>query len=215
MKCWECGNEGTKQFDLKKPEYFLDEVFDYIPASQRWYCEECYSRIMTERKTDRLEYVRLKKKLMYERAVRMLEKQDVSLYDYKEALEVVKEFSENDLDKFDSSHEMVAAAVLINEEVRVKTQHKIAGYRTDFYLPEFNVVLEIDGEFHKLTKKKDSKRDIKIRQELGQDSEVIRIGTKFIEENAKMLLDAVLALKEERQKIRKQNFGALPEWYTK
>lgn len=215
MNCWECGKEGTKQFDMRKAEYLFDEFFDFVPATQRWYCEECYSRIMTERKTDRAEYVRLKKKLMYERAVRMLEKQDVDLYEYKDALDLVKSYSENHPDVFDSADEIVAATVLIKKGKHIKPQHKVAGYKVDFFIPSMKIVLEIDGVFHKMSEKRDSKRDIKIRQELGQDFEIIRINTKYIENNAKMLVDAIRAVREERQKIRRQNFGLLPEGYSR
>ena len=215
MVCWECNKEGTKQFDFKKAEYIDDELFDFVPASQRWYCEECYSRIATERKDDRLEYVRLKKKLMYERAVRMLEKQSVDLYEYKAALEKVSAYSDQNRDAFDSADEMVAAAVLIKNGFKIKVQHKVAGYSLDFYIPSLKIVLEIDGIFHKYSTKRDSKRDLKIRQELGSDVEVIRIDTKFIEQNAKMLVEAIKTLYEERQKLRSQNFGLLPEWYKK
>ena len=200
MKCWECNNEGKIQFDLKKPEYFLDEVFDYVPASQRWYCEECFERVSTERKEDRIEYVRLKKKLMYERAVRMMEKQDLDLYEYKEALEAVKEFSEENPDKFDSAHEMVAAAVLIYNEIPVKMQYKVAGYRVDFYIPSMHTILEVDGFMHKYSTKHDSKRDLKIKEELGKPLEIVRIKTKYIEQNAELLVEAIKTLIQERHK---------------
>lgn len=213
--CWECGKDGVKQFDTRKPEYLFDELFDFVPASQRWYCEECYARIDEERKADKDSYVRLKKKLMFERAVRMLEKQDLDLYEYKEAIDLVRKHSAENLNLFDSADEMVAAIVLIKNGKRIKTQHKVAGYRVDFYIPGMKVVLEIDGYMHKYSKKKDNKRDLKIRQELGQDVEVIRIDTKYIEQNAKMLVEAIKALREERQKLRRQNFGFLPEWYKK
>ena len=200
MKCWECDNEGTIQFDLKKPEYFLGEVFDLVPASQRWYCEECFERISTERKKDRTEYIRLKKKLMFERAVRMMEKQDLDLYEYKEALEAIKSFSEENPDKFDSSHEMVAAAVLIYNEVAVKMQYKVAGYRVDFYIPELNAILEIDGNLHNYTKKRDNARDLKIKEELGKPVEIVRIKTKYIEQNAELLVEAIKTVIQERHK---------------
>ena len=199
MKCWECDNEGTVQFDLKKPEYFLGEIFDLVPASQRWYCEECFERISTERQKDRTEYIRLKKKLMFERAVRMMEKQDLDLYEYKEALEAIKSFSEENPDKFDSSHEMVAAAVLIYNEVAVKTQYKVAGYRVDFYIPELNAILEVDGNLHNYTKKRDNARDLKIKEELG-NVEIVRIKTKYIEQNAELLVEAIKTIIQERHK---------------
>ena len=156
MKCWECDKEGTKQFDLKKAEYLFDELFDFVPASQRWYCDECFARITEERKTDKDEYIRLKKKLMYERAVRILEKQDVDLYEYKDALEIVKRYSDQNRDTFDSADEMVAAAVLIKNGKRIKAQHKVAGYRVDFYIPSMKIALEIDGYTHKYSKQRDS-----------------------------------------------------------
>lgn len=213
MKCWECNNEGVKQFDVKKMEYFLDEPMGLETVSKRWYCEECFERIAEERKKDRLEYVRLKKKLMYERAVRMFERQDAELYDYKEALDAVRKYSEKNPDRFDSAHEMLAAAMLIHGGQSIKMQHRVAGYRVDFFIPKLKVVLEVDGEFHKHSKKRDSKRDIEIRNELGKEFEIVRIDTKFLEENAKCLVKAVKEIRQERQKVRSKNFGLLPEWY--
>lgn len=213
--CWECGKEGANKFDLKKAEYLYGEFWEYVPVSQRCYCDECFTRVVEERKADRDNYVRLKKKLMFERAVRLLERQDVDLYEYKEALEVVRKYSSENLNMFDSADEMVAAAVLIKNGKKIKTQHKVGAYRVDFYIPSMKIVLEIDGDRHKYSKKRDSERDIKIRQELGQDVEIIRIDTKYIEANAKMLVEAIKTLREERQKLRSKNFGYLPEWYKR
>lgn len=215
MKCWECGKKGTVQFDMLKVEYFMDEIKEYEPVSKRWYCQKCYDRVREERHKDRAEYVRLKKKLMYERAVRIFERQDIDLYEYKEAFEAVKEFVEECPDKFDSSHEMVAAAVLIYNEIPVKVQYKVAGYRVDFYIPDLKAVLEIDGAFHKFSVQRDSKRDTEIRSALGKDVEVVRIGTDYIEQNAELLVEAIKTIREERQKLRRKNYGILPEWYKK
>lgn len=215
MKCWECDKEGTKQFITNGCEslsWFNDDYCE-VP-SKRWYCEECYDRIQQERKKDREEYVRLKKKLMLERAMRMLENQQVNPYDYLEAYETIKEYSEKNPDKFDSSHEMVTAMILIDNEIQTKTQYKIAGYRVDFYLPELKIILEIDGAlYHKHRKKHDSNRDAKIRAELGSDVEIIRLDTKFIEQKAELIVEAIKTIRKERQKLRRNNFGELPSWY--
>lgn len=212
MKCWECGKEGTKQFELKKASEFCG--FDMV--SQRWYCEECYERIEKERKHDLQEYIRLKKKLMYERAVKAIERQNIELYEYKEALDAVKEFTEEHPDKFDSSHEMIAAAMLIYDEIPVKVHYMIAGSEVDFYLPSLKAVLEVDGDlYHKGHGKRDAAKDAKVRSELGNDHEVIRIDTKFLEQNAKMLVEAIVSMRDEMQKVRRQNYGILPEWFTK
>lgn len=213
MICWECGqNEGTKQFQLKKQS----EFFGYDDISQRWYCEECYNRIEAERTADFKEYVRLKKKLMYERAVKMLERQDVDLYEYKEALDAIREVVAGNPDKFDSSHEMLAAAIIIYNEIPVKVHYTVAGYEVDFLIPSLKAVVEIDGElYHKGKKQSELKRDEKIRAELGSDHEVVRISTKFLEQNAARLIDAVEEIQKERQKVRKANFGLLPDWYER
>jgi very-short-patch-repair endonuclease len=117
------------------------------------------------------------------------------------------------LNKFDSAHEIVAAVILIHNEVRTKTQYKVGAYRVDFYLPELKIVLEIDGERHRHKKQHDNERDIFIRKELGSDHEIIRVKTERIEENAELLVEAIKSIKEERQELRKKNFGCLPTWY--
>lgn len=215
MKCWECDKEGIKQFSAD--EYFYRDIMeddDIEIASKRWYCDECYEKISESRKKDRDEYIRLKKKLMLERAIRMLEKQRINPYDYTEAYTAVKEFVEKNPDRFDSAHEMVAAMILIDNEIGIKTQYSVAGYRVDFYIPDLKAVLEIDGVlYHKHRKTHDNNRDIKIRQELGADFEIIRIDTKYIEQNAELLVEAIKAIRAERQKIRKAHHGILPSWY--
>lgn len=211
MICWECGKkEGTKQFLLKEKA----EIVGYDIISKRWYCEECYDRIAQERKDDLKEYLRLKMKMMNERAIKILERQDVDIYEYQEALKVVGQVAEEDPDKFDSSHEMVAAAIIINNEIPVKVHHMIAGYEVDFFIPSLKVVLEIDGElFHRGKAKQEKKRDEKVRTELGAGYEVIRIDTKYIEQNAEILVEALETIRAERQKLRRNNYGMLPDCY--
>lgn len=211
MECWECNKKGTKQFELKK----ASDISGYDNISKRWYCNDCYERVAKERKDDRIEYVRLKKKLMFERATRILERQDVDIYEYKEALEAVSDYSKNNPNKFDSSHEMIAAAIIIYNELPVKIHYKVAGVEVDFYIPDMKAVLEVDGFYHEWQKLKDYERDIKVRNELGTDHEVVRIDTKYIEQNAELLVEAIRTMREEKQKIRKANYGVIPEWFAK
>lgn len=208
-RCWICGGAGTKKSILYEP----DRYGGYDQAGKRCFCDKCFDEFYAEHTADRKEYTRLKKKLMYERAIRILEKQDVDIYEYKEALDAVQEFYRDNLNRFDSSHEMVAAAILIHNEVVTKTQFKVGNYRVDFYLPELKIVLEVDGESHKYKKKLDNERDIAIRKELGLDHEIIRVPTESVEQNAELLVEAIKSIKEERQKLRKKNFGQLPSWY--
>lgn len=208
-KCWTCGGTATKKSILREAdEYgFTEEI------GKRCFCDACFDLFYKERNADRKEYIRLKKKLMFERAVRILERQDVDIYEYKEAIDTIQEYNMENLNKFDSSYEIVAAIILVYNEVVTKVQYQIGKYKADFYLPQYKIVLEVDGELHKYKKKVDNERDLKIREILGLDHEVIRVPTKRLEENAELLLEAAKSIKEERKELRKKNFGCLPTWY--
>lgn len=208
-KCWICGGESTKKSVMRETDQygFSEQI------GKRCFCDKCFNTFYDEHSADRKEYIRLKKKLMFERAVRLLERQDVDIYEYKEAIEAVQEYNRENVNKFDSSHEIVAAIILIYNEVEVKVQYPVENYRVDFYIPKHKIILEVDGERHKHKKKVDNERDIKIRSILGSDHEIIRVGTERIEENAELLLEAIKSIKEERVALRKQNYGCLPTWY--
>ena len=227
LKCWMCGNEATvfPEINVTDEKYYellkvgCVEPWDAQGYStskhQRGYCEACYPEYEAQRRTDRAEYVRLKKKLMIERAVRTLEKQKLDIYDYQEAIEAVSEFSAENADKFDSAQEVIAAIILLENEIQAKTQYKVGRYRIDFLLPSLKIALEIDGDLHAHKLYHDNQRDIDIRQELGADWEVVRIKTEYLEQNAEMLIEAIKAVKHEKQKLRRENGGILPEWYSK
>ena len=68
---------------------------------------------------------------------------------------------------------------------------------------------------HKGHELKDSNRDVRIRQLLGQEWEVIRIPTKYVEEAPEKLPEAIKALADQKRTIRKKNGGFLPHNYSK
>lgn len=227
-KCWICGKKGTKSneiikmsedYNKLKEKGFEFEIGDLSRfterTQQRVYCEECFKEIEKQKELDIKEYQVLRKKLMLERAIKILEKQNVDIYEYKEAIEAVQEYSQKRIEAFESAHEMVAAIILISNEVHTKVQYKIGKYRADFYLPELKIVLEVDGGFHEKSLYKDNGRDIDIRIALGREWEVVRIKTEYLEKKADLLVEAIKTIKEEKQKIRKENGGILPEWYSK
>ena len=227
--CWECGKEGDKHLKLKKAseefgyfqkkyreyEYDGQDLCLYEEAHQRIYCDECFERAMQERKTDYAEYIRLRAKLTLERAIIILEKQSTDIYEYRDAINKVEQYTKEHPEKFDSAYEMAAAIILIKNGLSIKMQYKVAGYEADFYIPSLKIILEVDGSQHKKNLYNDHKRDIKIRDELGVDWEVVRISTDYIKQNAAKLVVAIKAVKTEKQKLRKQNHGLLPEWYSK
>lgn len=228
MKCWNCGSEHAEMtytdywFDERisderlslEMKKFNEERHGLGSARQRYFCKECFNKRNKALRETRNAYAKLKKKLMLERAIRMFEKQNINVYDYKDIIDEMTEYVEEYPDKFDSSHEMLAAIVLVDNAIKAKMQYKIDKYRVDFYLPDYKIVLEIDGDLHKNNLYRDNQRDIKIREILGNDWEIVRISTKYIEQNASALVDAMIAVKKEKQKLRKQHHGYLPEWYS-
>ena len=178
MKCWTCGKE-----------------ISYSDSDVRQYCDECEEKHTAELKHDKELYTILKKKVMFERAMDLMEKQGCKMGKYRSATIVVQKYLYANPDKFDSADEIVAAVVLIKNGLQIKTQVKIGKYQVDILIPSLNVALEIDGIMHKL-KLCESERDRYIESELGPEWDVIRIGTNHIEKKADKLVEAIQALKE-------------------
>ena len=229
MKCWNCGRENAEHtytemwcdFSRMTDERFNDVISrdkevrsGFGSINPRYFCKECFDNRNEDLREKREQYARLKKQLMFERAIRMFEKQSNDIYEYKDIIDDMVEYVNERPDKFDSSHEMLAAIVLVDNAIKAKMQYKIDRYRVDFFIPEYKIILEIDGDLHKNNLYRDNQRDMCLREILGCDWEIVRIGTKYIEQNAKALVDAMLAIKAEKQKIRKQHNGFLPEWYS-
>lgn len=230
-KCWICGKENAMHSyetdiwlsddeltDLisTRNKLVRDAIYDkHKDVSRRMFCDACFTKIKAEHSNDKKEYLHYKKKLMLERAVRSLEKQALDIYRYKDIIEDLWEYIQEQPEKFDSSYEMIAAIILIENEIKSKMQYKVGKYRVDFLIPEHKIVLEIDGDMHENTLYKDNNRDIELRRILGADWETVRIGTKYLDQNAKALPDAMFAVKEEKQKLRARNNGFLPDWYSK
>lgn len=197
--CWTC----SKEIEVKT-------------LSKRSFCSECISKYKTEYEKELELYLRYRAKFMLNRAMRILENQKctINMLDYKEPHEVINEAIEKDYNKFDSAHEMAAAMELIRNRIHVKTHPKIANHKPDFMLRDLKTILEIDGYMHKTSLEKDFKFDIDMRKELGPEWEVIRISTEYIEKNIIKLVEAIKELKRYKQKIRKENGGVLPQWFS-
>jgi very-short-patch-repair endonuclease len=155
--------------------------------------------VMEQEEAELNEYVRLKKREMFKKALAVLEKQSADMYEYKEAIDVVDDYLSEHPDKFDSSYEVLAAIVLVHNRIYSKMQYKVGRYQVDFLLPELFVVLEIDGERHVHKKAYDTKRDIQLQQMLGDGWDIIRIKTDYLDKDAKKLPDAIRKVVEHRQ----------------
>lgn len=199
--CWRCGN-----------------YFDGVNSRHREYCNECAELFKEEDKELMDRYLEKKIRVMWRRAVNNLEKQSLRMDDYYYESQAVLDLALSDYSKFRSSPEMMVAMELLKNNIRIKSEYKILKYRVDFLLPDLKVVLEIDGRLHDFRIKKDSNRDVAILTELNKDVsgwEIIRIPTKYIEQNVKQLVPAITALYNERQKLRRKYGGFLPTYYSK
>lgn len=196
MNCWICGKTATRTRPIYDGFGFIEpEVSKY----HRCYCDKCFKEVETKEAEERKLYIKLKKREMFRKAVKILESQNTNMYEYKEAIEVVRDFIEDNVDKFDSSYEVLTAIVLVQNRIYSKMQYKVGKYQVDFLLPDLMVVLEIDGERHKHKKEYDSVRDKFIKQELGPHWEVIRITTDNLDKNAKKIPEAIDKVLEYRE----------------
>lgn len=215
-KCWLCGKPAIRALKINSTNlggdgYDGDAEFKV----NRHFCEECYQKHTDDIAETEEIYGRLKKKLMLERAIKILEMQRINLYEFKDIIEQMQEYVVENPRKFDSSDEMIVAIMLVANGIKSLMQYKIDNYVVDFYIPSLKVVLEVDGHLHRYNTYYDNERDIRIRSYLGKEWEVVRIPTKYIEANAKQVVPAIISIKAEKQKIREEHNGIIPEWYSK
>lgn len=201
--CWICGKI------IEEHDFYIHDFYDrygnqieYETPWGRRYCQECHDKITKQTQDEFNEYIRLKKKMMFYKACDALEKQNVKMYDYHDAIKVVENHMDAKPDKYDSSYEVIAAIVLVKNRILSKMQYKIGKYQVDFLLPEIGIVLEIDGERHKYSKKKDSIRDEFIKKELGYGWDIVRIKTDYLDMKAEKLVEAINAVVDYRETNR-------------
>lgn len=197
--CWDCGRDKTY---IEMTDGL--RIQDKKENVGRFFCKECYEKREKEREADLAEYIRLKTKLSLERAVRKLERQSIDIYDYKDAIEAVAEFAGERPDKFDSADEIIAAIILAENEIETHIHYKVGDHEVDFYLPGLKAVLEVDGYLHAYKKEEDSRRDKEVRAMLGEEYEIVRVKTKYLEENAELLVEAIKTLRLAKQAKRKK-----------
>lgn len=202
-QCWNCG----------------DAVADDRNIGERAFCYSCEKNRQKDYDDNMRQYLTMKTKLTWDRSLRFMERQaDVDVNSYYEEAMYVKEMALADFNKFQSSYEMMAAMELLKNRIKAKTQYKILRYKVDFLLPDLKVVLEIDGKLHDFKVKKDSDRDVAILTELNSNDrgwEIVRIPTKYLDQNIKQLVPAIKAVKKEKQRLRKANGGFIPASFNR
>lgn len=200
QRCWKCGNPIPK---------------DELDGQTRRYCESCYSDYSEEYKPIVTQYSILKNRVMFERAMRLMEKAEADMTKYKKFANAIMKHSRDNPEQYLSADEMIAAVVLLESGHDIRMNFSVCGYRVDILITDMKIALEIDGERHKYKKAEDGKRDVEIRNFLGKVWEVIRIPTKYIETNPEKLPDAIKAMYDLKKETREKNGGFLPETYSK
>lgn len=198
--CWKCG----------KPI-----PHDEFEGQTRRFCEKCYEAYSEEYKPVITQYAILKNRVMFERAMRLMEKACADMTRYKKFANAVMKHSRDNPEQYMSSDEMIAAVVLLEAGLDFQMNRRVGKYTVDIFIPEKHVCLEIDGDRHTHSGAADGKRDVEIRAMLGKAWEIVRIPTKYIEEKPEKLPEAIQAMYENIKSIRAQNNGLLPETYSK
>ena len=190
--CWNCGGEATVTRDLREKDTNLISC-PKPNEHQRCYCEKCFKEMKETLEQENETFLLLKRKRMFETAVRNLERQGLDFVEYREAIKTIEQYNIENDGKFDSSYEIIAAIILIYNHIQIKPQFKVGKYQVDFLLPNEKIVLEIDGDRHstETIKIKDTWRDVEIKRALGDDWEVLRVSTVCLDTKAERLVKAM------------------------
>lgn len=200
-KCHICGAE------IKSMRYDRNTLYT---------CQDCKLKKHLADKELKKEYSKEVKENKFNNAVKRIQKSvGKNINKYEKAIEVVHKNLHKD-HWFDSTEEIMVAIELLKNNLKVRHQVKVGIYRVDFLLENEKIILEIDGRvFHtEQTKPKEQIRDNILLMKFGLDWEVIRISDEFVNDNIKRLVPAIIKLRDERKRIRRNFNGVLPQWYN-
>ena len=198
--CWRCGK--------KIPH-------DDFNGQTRRFCGKCYSEYAEDYKPVTAQYAVLRNRVMFERAMRLMEKSQADMTRYKRYANAVMKHSRDNPEKYRSADEMIAAVVLLEAGHDIEMNAPVGHYRVDILIPDLKIALEIDGDRHTFKKGADGKRDVEIRAKLGKEWEIVRIPIKYIEDQPEKIPEAIKTLYDNMKQIRMKNSGLLPESYSR
>lgn len=201
-KCWVCGADITSSY----------QATDIMSGR---FCHDHWLEHTRDYKKTVAEYLRLKNVVMFERSMRKMENSGLNMTDIKREAIAVQKHSADKPELYKSSEEMIAAIIMLKAGIDFEMNYKIGKFIVDMFIPDWKVIVEIDGERHENMLVKDSKRDTELRKMLGAEWEVIRIPTKYIDDNPAKLPEAIKELLKHKKSIRQKNGGFLPQSYSK
>ena len=102
---------------------------------------------------------------------------------------------------FQSTEEIMVAMELIRRGVKAYHQVKIYEYSVDFVLPDYKVILEVDGSIYhgKDRLKQQDIRDEVVSDKMGDGWQVVRIPTDCINMNITKLMSAIKKVLNQRK----------------
>lgn len=200
QQCWMCGTVIPK---------------DQFYKCGRRFCEKCETTHLEKYKGIVNEYAMIKNRVMFERAMRMMEKAGCEMTKYKRYAKAVERHSAENPELYRSSDEMVAAVVLLEAGYDFDMNKTVGKYKVDIFIPSIYVCLEIDGDRHKYSKKEDGQRDLEIRHNLGSKWEIVRVSTKRLEKDPQKLIEAIQGIYSLKKETRAANGGILTEQYSR
>lgn len=181
VKCEKCGEK------IKTLKYSRDT---------KYICSDCKDKDKAKAKYAKAEYRNQKKQRQFKAAVGIIKKQikyeRQKQEDYTNAIDEVKKKIDNGCE-FDSKEEMLAAILLEKSNINYLPQAKIGTYKVDFAIPDYKIILEIDGVcYHNYSNYyKDREREKEILLRLGPSWKIVRLTDNEIDYNI-LYLDELL-----------------------
>lgn len=149
----------------------------------------------------------MRKEIKFAKAIDNIEATVGDLEPYRDAIEKVKK-SLHHTSWFRSTEEIMVAIELLKNGVKAIHQQKIGKYKVDFVLPDYKVLLEIDGKpFHNSdTRAAEGMRDGSIILTMGLDWEMVRIDTGRINKDITKLLPSIQTILDNRKLARSMHY---------
>lgn len=180
IKCEECGEtyDSTVYYGDEKPN--LCE-----PCKKGWKKKEKAKDKAYQQNL--LDSVMTKAEQRFYKAVEKMRSQVKDFRAYEKAVKL----AERRCESFGSQPEVMAAIELVKNGIRAIPQQPVRRYRVDFVLPDYKVILEIDGERYHERRLYPTNREAEIQLAFGMDWEIIHISAEKISKNFKCLLPEI------------------------
>ena len=187
-KCVLCGNEfGSK-------------------VLTKYICDQCQDKLKLVKNLEKVD-IAVRKLNKRKRIVEMyVDQEDVSQY-----AELVKTNILNDVDSFSSLPEVLVAIQLLRQGVRYETQKSIRECRVDFYIPDYQWIIEVDGSLYHTDEDRTFVRDRQIMAHLGEAWEIVHISAEDVPDatwDLKGAIPYIISERNERYGFRNTYFDS-------